>query len=309
MEDPVGVHPQIELERMDKPGYKRGIPYKERILVTGDTGFVGMNLLASLKQTYPQSEILTINGSKTFNLVSQGDTSMMIKKYEPNIIVHTAALTPGRPFVKVRPANLLYDNIIMVLNLLEAAANLGHHTVSRIIIVTDHYSDFILKAVEAYRKQWSQEITLVPTPDLIGPWDNFHPQHCRFIPMMITRMIEARENKYENVQVPYSANEVYKFLYIKDFTNIISDIIKIDSEYTHVNVSPEKYLVSYLMDILKSTTECESNLVYGNSRFITKTKLEGSGGVSVIPTKSNYITDVETVLLETVNWYINRCLK
>jgi GDP-L-fucose synthase len=95
----------------------------KKILVTGGTGLLGSGIKA-VSTEYPDSEFVFF-GSGDCDLTKLDATLSFFAVHEPDAIIHTAALAGGIHFSKKYPATMLRDNILLNLNVVEAARILG----------------------------------------------------------------------------------------------------------------------------------------------------------------------------------------
>lgn len=96
----------------------KGGGYK-RILVTGGSGVIG-TAIRSIDSEYEGREFRYI-ASRDCNLTRLDETLALVNEYKPDAILHTAALAGGVQLSRAYPATLLRDNLLMNVNILEAA--------------------------------------------------------------------------------------------------------------------------------------------------------------------------------------------
>jgi len=96
---------------------------RRKIIVTGGSGVLGV-ALGYIRKDYPDADFVFL-GSKECNLTSLTETLKVFGNYQADAILHFAALSGGIQYSMKYPATLLRDNVLMNLNILEAARILG----------------------------------------------------------------------------------------------------------------------------------------------------------------------------------------
>lgn len=94
-----------------------------KILVTGGTGLTG-RALSDIEAQYPGREFIYL-GSKDCDLTRLDETCDLVGQYQPDAILHLAAVAGGIGLSMKVTATLLRDNVFMNLNVLEAARKHG----------------------------------------------------------------------------------------------------------------------------------------------------------------------------------------
>jgi GDP-L-fucose synthase len=93
-----------------------------RILVTGGSGLLGTGCQAVAPQ-YPEREFIFLS-SRDCNLTDLEAALDCFDRRQPDAVLHLAALSGGLEYSTRYPATLLRDNVLMNLNVLEAARRL-----------------------------------------------------------------------------------------------------------------------------------------------------------------------------------------
>lgn len=90
-----------------------------KILVTGGSGLLGTGLKA-ITSEFPEREFVFLS-SKDCNLNNLTEVLDCFGKHKADAVLHFAALSGGIEYSTKYPATLLRDNVLMNLNVLEAA--------------------------------------------------------------------------------------------------------------------------------------------------------------------------------------------
>ena len=94
---------------------------KNKVLVTGGTGFLGKAVCSELISS-GYSKVISV-GSKDFDLRSQASVEDMLSQHRPDCVIHLAATVGGIGANKENPGKFMYENLIMGTNLIESCRN------------------------------------------------------------------------------------------------------------------------------------------------------------------------------------------
>ena len=89
----------------------------KKIMILGSTGFIGSNLVKSLKKNY---YLIEVSKSKGINLLNLQKIKNKIKETNPNIIINCAANQGSLHYFIKKTADLAYENMTMTLNIYKA---------------------------------------------------------------------------------------------------------------------------------------------------------------------------------------------
>lgn len=213
----------------------------KKILLTGGAGFLGQHLFKELIKKGAKKENIEIPRSKTCDLTRLENVKKVVKGKE--IVIHLAGLVGGIGFNKEFPGRMIYENLIMGVQLFEEARKAGVEKLVAIGTVCSYpkftpvpfkeenlwqgYPEetnapyglakkMLLVMSQAYRKQYGfNSIFLLPV-NLYGPGDNFDPKFSHVIPALIRKISEAKKNKKKSITVWGTGKATREFLYAKD---------------------------------------------------------------------------------------------
>ena len=248
----LGVHPIVEKMQIGK---KRGIPYRKRVMVTGDTGFLGHHVVPVLEDFYDNlaGEVIRTQGSKLVDFTQQAMAAKFFEfmRHQGTIhhVVHLAALSGGIQDNRLRQADYFYQNMMILLNVISrcgpatgtekillfmGGCSYPNSAISPIkeedlweglpVETSLGYSmakKMGLIAAFAYAQQFKMDITVLIPTNLVGEWDNFHPERSHVVPALIQRFAEAKEEGYNVVTVWGSGKPIRDFIYAGDVAKLI----------------------------------------------------------------------------------------
>ena len=217
-----------------------------KIYITGASGMVGRNLQENVDIS--KQELLTPS-SVELNLLNYDAVYNFIKQNKPDLIIHTAGKVGGIQANICAPYDFYTENIIMGVNLVRAAKEIGikqflnlssscsypcnaHNPLREDIVfegkmepTNEGYAiakASILKMCEYVNSQFSgySYKTLIPC-NLYGRWDKFGENNSHMIPAIIKKIHNAKINNIKNIDIWGSGNVKREFMYAADLANLI----------------------------------------------------------------------------------------
>jgi GDP-L-fucose synthase len=222
-----------------------------KIYVAGHRGLVGSAIVRRLKEAGYNN--LLLRTSQELNLIRQQDVHDFFRTEKPNYIFVAAAKVGGIIANRDAPIDFLYDNVMIEMNLMKAAAENrnegGTEGTKKVLFLgsscifpkfapqpipeSSLLSGYLeptneayaiakiagLKLAEYYNRTAGMNFISAMPPNLYGPGDNFHPDHSHVIPGLIRRFHEAKLNGVQKVEVWGSGNPLREFLYVDDLAD------------------------------------------------------------------------------------------
>lgn len=215
---------------------------KKKILITGGKGFLGKHLVKNLieKRGIPAENIVLPEFPEA-DLRKWGDCRQAVAGQD--VVIHLAAKVGGIGLNQEKPGELFYDNLVMGVQLMEAARLEGVGKFVAIGTVCaypkftpvpfkeeniwDGYPEetnapyglakkMLLVQSQAYRQQYGfNSIFLLPV-NMYGPGDNFDPQSSHVIAAIIRKVSEAQRDSRGYIEVWGSGAATREFLYVED---------------------------------------------------------------------------------------------
>jgi GDP-L-fucose synthase len=232
----------------------------KRVFVSGHRGMVGSALLRRLASE--DCEILTV-GREEVDLRLQAETSDWMGAARPQVVFVAAAKVGGILANDCRPAEFLYDNLMIAANLVEASRRAG---VQKLLFLgssciypreapqpmseeallsgpleqTNQWYAIAkiagLKLCAAYRRQWGCDFIACQPTNLYGPSDNFDLASSHVLPALLAKTHAAKVSGSRSVEVWGTGRPRREFLYVDDLADACIFLMRHYSGEQHVNV-------------------------------------------------------------------------
>ena len=303
---------------------------KNKILILGSNGLVGSSL------------VRTFNGNKNYevikstrqdaNLFSLNETTKLIERVKPKIIINAAAKVGGIQANNTLGTEFILENLKININLLESCIpyseikiiNLGSSCIYPLNAenpITENslmtgtleptnspYAMAKITAIElgkALKKDFGHEvINLMPT-NLYGPNDSFSQEHSHVIPGIIKRMHISNLKNENSFGLWGSGKPLREFLYVDDLSEAVKFIIENNINDYLINIGSGIEISIYdLACKIKNVIGFRGEIIFddsmpdGNPRKLLDSTLINSYGW-----KSKVTLDEG--LLETYNWFLD----
>ncbi|HCU79668.1 MAG TPA: GDP-fucose synthetase [Chloroflexi bacterium] len=304
----------------------------KRVCVTGGAGFLGSTITSKLRGLGCGE--LIVPRSRDFDLRINESIKKLYFETRPQIVVHLAAVVGGIGANSARPAEFLYDNLMMGTQLLHEAWAYGVEKFVAIGTVCaypkftslpfsednlwDGYPEetnapyglakkMLLVQSQAYRKQYEfNSIFLLPV-NLYGPGDSIDSENSHVIPSLIMKFLDAKLSGQQEVVVWGDGSPTREFLYVDDAADgILLAAEKYNSSHP-VNLGSGQEI-----SILDLATTIASLVGYTGKLVWDRTKPNGQPRrrLDISRAQSNFgfkaRMDFEDGLKRTVDWYVQR---
>ena len=262
------------------------------VFVAGHGGLVGSAVVRRLEAD-GFSDLRTV-GRDALDLRDQAAVDAWFDVERPRYVFLVAGTVGGIHANSTRPAEFLYDNLMIHSTVVQAAHRTG---VDKLLylgsscIYPRHADQPIteealltgpleptnegyalakiagIKLCETYRRQYGDDfISAMPT-NLYGPGDNFDLEGGHVLPALMRRFHEAREAGDGSVTVWGTGTARREFLHVDDLADACLFLMDRYSEAGHVNVGTGVDLtIRELAETVRDLVHPEGELVFDTSR-------------------------------------------
>ncbi len=239
----------------------KSIPSDSPIFVAGHRGLVGSAVLRALERE-GFSKRLTATREQ-LDLRDQAAVNYWFKANRPEYVFLVAGTVGGIFANSTRPAEFIYDNLMIHATVVHAAHLYG---VKKLLYLgssciyprdcrqpmkeEDLLSGYLeptnepyaiakiagIKLCQGYRRQYGCNfISAMPT-NLYGPYDNFDLESSHVLPALIRKFHDAKIAKDRKVTIWGSGNPRREFLYVEDLADACLFLMDNYNEENHINV-------------------------------------------------------------------------
>lgn len=303
----------------------------QKILVTGGAGFVGKHLVQNLKEKGAEAQNIFIPRSKDLDLRNPVDAAKAVAGMD--IVIHLAAKVGGIGLNQKCPADLIYDNGMMGLNVIHEAykANVKKTVVAGTVCAYPKFTPtpfkeediwegypeetnapygvakkMLLVALQSYRQQFGfRGIYLLPT-NLYGPHDNFDLESSHVIPALIRKFIEAKQQSLPSVELWGDGTPSREFLFVEDCARgLVEALMKYDGPEPINLGTSEETPISTLAASVKEAVGYSGEIKWNTNRpnGQPRRKLDTTRAEEAFAFQAK--TSLKDGLQKTVDWYKN----
>jgi GDP-L-fucose synthase len=263
----------------------------KRVFVSGHRGMVGAALVRRLADEGCQ--ILTA-GREDLDLRRQAEVEAWMARHRPQAVFLVAAHQGGILAHHSRPAEILYDNLLIATHLIEAARQVAvekliftgsaaaypvdaPQPVAEEALLTgppDAAHDFYaaakvagLKLCQAYRRQYGCDFLTAMPGNLYGPGAKFGSAGTNVIPGLIERFHAAKTAHAAEVVVWGSGRARREFLYVDDCADALVHLMTAYDGEGPVNLgSGTDVTIAQLAGAVAEAVGYEGRLVFDASK-------------------------------------------
>lgn len=264
----------------------------DKIYIAGHGGMVGSAILKALVAAGFTNFVY--RSSKELDLRSQQAVDNFFKEEKPQYVFMAAAKVGGIVANNTYRADFLYDNLMIVSNIVHAAyihgvtklLFLGSSCIYPKMAAQPIKEEYLLtgelektnepyaiakiagiKLCESYRDQYGANFISVMPTNLYGKNDNYHPENSHVLPALIRRFHEAKMQGLQEVVIWGSGTPLREFLFADDLAEACLFLMNNYNEKEIINIGcGEDITIKELATLIKEITGFTGELVFDTSK-------------------------------------------
>tara|TARA_Y100000817_G_C16860210_1_gene545470 strand:+ start:412 stop:1365 length:954 start_codon:yes stop_codon:yes gene_type:complete len=301
----------------------------KKVLVTGGEGFLGTAICKKLREKGAEPVILRHSQVNMHDLQA---IILFMTAVKPDYCIHAAGYNGGIEFNRMYPADILYSNTVMGLNIHHACEYLNVKKIVSImtscaypdtgmeVLSEDTFWDgqpnktirahgiakrTLQTAAEAYNDQYELDAVTVCVTNLYGPHDTFNLVRTKVVGALIRKFAEAVIEEDDTVECWGTGAPMREFMYVDDAAEaIIQALIVYDDNTKPLNIGTGKDIsIKQLVEYIRSSVKYEGEVFWNTE------KPDGQMKKLLDTSRMKEIIDINPIPVEegikkTVDWYV-----
>jgi GDP-L-fucose synthase len=303
-----------------------------KIALLGGTGFVGRNIAEVFNENNVNYSIASRKNNIDLTDILQAQE--YFSRERPDFIINCAAHVGSLNYVTTQAADIISDNVRLILGLYEAVAKVSPNSIiinpiancaypakSETFIEDEWWNGHLHRSVLSYgstrRLMWTvgesfamqhniRSIYLL-VPNMYGLYDSTDPNKAHALNALISKFVKAEKTNQETVEIWGTGIAIREWLYAKDFGRIVLQVVQNPQMIglsEPINIAQNFGLSVYeLVELIKS------NFSYSGKIFWDHSKPDGAPKKVMDDRKFKKVfkgfefTDFETGIKNTINYY------
>lgn len=268
------------------------MPLDAPIYVAGHAGLVGSAIVRRLRSA-GHTNILAASRTQ-LDLRDQAAVNYWFKANRPEFVFLVAGTVGGIMANSTRPAEFLYDNMMIHATVVEASRQ---HGVGKLLYLgssciypreaaqpiveeallsgpleptNEAYAIAKIAGIrlcQAYRRQYGCNYVAAMPTNLYGPGDNFDLMSGHVLPALIRRFHTAKLEGTEEVQIWGSGSPYREFLYVDDLADACYFLMNHYDGEAHLNVGTgEDLTIAHLAELIRDTVYPAARISFDRSK-------------------------------------------
>ena len=315
----------------------------KKIFLAGHKGMVGSSILKQLKKI-KNVKIFTASRAK-LNLCNQYEVERYFKKNKFDEVYIAAARVGGIKANSDYPAEFLYENSMIQLNIINSAFISGVKNLlflgssciypkhaKQPMVEEELLNGYLektnepyaiakisgIKLCQYYAKQYDVDYRCLMPTNLYGPGDNFNLDNAHVIPALLSKFHNAKVKKNNRVEIWGTGKPKREFLHVEDLAAASLKVMSISKKkyYSMMNENVAHLNVGTGSDIsIKNLAILIKEIVGFKGKIFFDTKMpDGTKRKLLCIKKINAIgwqstIDLKTGLSDTYKWYLDNLKK
>lgn len=300
----------------------------QRIWVAGHRGMVGSALVRALKS---RGDEVIVADRSVVDLRDQMAVQLWLTQNKPDAILFAAAKVGGIYANDTFPADFIYDNLAIEVNVIHSAHAAG---VDRLVFLGSSciYPKFAeqpiredslltgpleptnewyaiakiagIKLCQAYRKQYGRRYISVMPCNLYGQNDNFDLTTSHVLPALMRKFHEAKERGDKETVVWGTGTPLREFLHVDDLARGVVFCLDNYDEYDHINCgSGSEITIRQLAETVGRAVGFEGTIRFDSSKPDgTPRKIMDSNRILALGWKPEI--SLEEGIKDTYRWFL-----
>lgn len=264
-----------------------------RVCVTGGRGFLGSKVVDRLRALGADAVSCSRADGADLRYLDQGLKFFL--EARPRVVVNCASHQGGIAYQRIKPGTILYDNVLMGANTMEAARLAGVERYVNIVAgcaypgeprdgilrewefeagpmhpTVDNYGAtkrLVVQQAQCYRRQYGFQATSLILINLYGPGEHFHPDRSHALAALIRKFEEAHRAGAPEVVVWGTGRAVREWLYVEDAAE---GIVRAAARYTDaapLNVAVgQGHTIAELAALVREVVGYQGKIVYDTDK-------------------------------------------
>ncbi len=261
------------------------------IMILGSTGFIGKALHEKLVQD--GHNVIGCSRAKGVDATQYQQLENFIRQNEPDVIYNVASHGGSMRYVRKYAADVISDNVQMILNLYRAVNKLNpkikiiqpfsncsypgdssvqHEEnwltgdVHKSVFSFGNSKRTIFYVSKCYHDQYGINTVNMIFPNTYGPGDSTDPNHTHALNGMIIRMMQAKRAGDKEFVVWGTGKPVREWAYVSDFIEALAKGVELDNIVYPLNIGQEKgYSIAESAMMIKEEMGYDGEIVFDPS--------------------------------------------
>lgn len=274
---------------MDK---RQDMEKRDKIYVAGHRGMVGSAIVRELERRGYENVITRTHAE--LDLTRQDAVERFFAEEKPDYVFLAAAKVGGIEANSKSPADFMYVNMMLEMNVINAAWRTGCKKLEFLgssciyprmapqpmpesCLLTSPLEQTNeayalakisgMKYCEYLNRQYGTDYISVMPTNLYGPNDNYHPTHSHVLPALIRRFHEAKESGAASVTCWGDGSPLREFLYVDDLADLCVFLMENYSGNETVNAGTGKELtIRELTELVARTVGYGGRIVWDTTK-------------------------------------------